>query len=42
MRDGIFETSGIDIAAHRTAEELFKAIKEKHPNKLPDPKATRG
>jgi lysyl-tRNA synthetase class 2 len=42
MRDGILETSGIDIDAHRTAEDLFQAIKEKHPNKLPDPKATRG
>jgi lysyl-tRNA synthetase class 2 len=42
MRQGIFETSGIDIAEHRTAEELFNAIKERHPNKLPDPKATRG
>ena len=42
MRQGILETSGIDIAAYRTAEELFRAIKERHPNKLPDPKATRG
>jgi lysyl-tRNA synthetase class 2 len=42
MRQGIFETSGIDIDEHRTAEALFKAIKERHPNKLPDPKATRG
>ncbi|HEX5943001.1 MAG TPA: lysine--tRNA ligase [Anaerolineales bacterium] len=42
MRQGILETSGIDIAEYRTAEELFKAIKERHPNKLPDPKATRG
>ena len=42
MRDGILETSGIDIAQYKTADELFKAIKVKHPNKLPDPKATRG
>jgi lysyl-tRNA synthetase, class II len=42
MRQGILETSGIDIAAFRTAETLFNAIKEKHPDKLPDPKATRG
>jgi lysyl-tRNA synthetase, class II len=42
MRQGILETSGIDIAAYRTAEELFRAIKERHPNKLPVPKATRG
>src|SRR5512138_3652741 len=42
MRAGILEMSGIDIDAHKTAEELFKAIKEKHPNKLPDPHATRG
>ena len=42
MRKGILETSGIDIAEHRTAEELFRAIKEGHPNKLPDPKAPRG
>jgi lysyl-tRNA synthetase class 2 len=42
MRDGILETSGIDIAEHKTADELFRAIKAKHPNKLPDPKATRG
>ena len=42
MRQGILETSGIDIAKHKTAEDLFKAIKERHPNKLPDPKFTRG
>jgi len=42
MRQGILETSGIDIAEHKTAEELFKAIKAKHPNKMPDPYATRG
>jgi len=42
MRDGILETSGIDIDAHTTAEELLKAIKAKHPNKMPDPHATRG
>src|SRR6185436_13284244 len=42
MRDGILETSGIDIAEHKTAEDLFMAIKEKHPNKAADPHATRG
>ena len=42
MRQGILETSGIDIAEYKTAAELFRAIKERHPNKLPDPKATRG
>jgi lysyl-tRNA synthetase class 2 len=42
MRQGILETSGIDIAEHKTAEELFKAIKERHPNKLADPRFTRG
>lgn len=42
MREGIKQTSGIDIAEHKSAEELFKAIKTKHPNKTPDPKATRG
>ena len=42
MRQGILDTSGIDIDAYKTAEELFKAIKERHPNRLPDPKATRG
>ena len=31
MRQGILETSGIDIAEHKTADELFKAIKAKHP-----------
>ena len=42
MRDGILETSGIDIDQYKTAEELLNAIKMKHPNKLPDPHATRG
>ena len=42
MRQGILETSGIDMAEHTTAESLFKAITTKHPNKTPDPKATRG
>jgi len=42
MRQGILETSGIDIAEHKTAEDLFKAISTKHPNKTPDPYATRG
>jgi lysyl-tRNA synthetase class 2 len=42
MRQGILETSGIDIDEYKPAEQLFRAIKERHPNKLPDPKATRG
>ncbi|MCC6299301.1 MAG: lysine--tRNA ligase [Anaerolineales bacterium] len=42
MREGIKQTSGIDIAEHTSAEELFKAIRAKHPNKMPDPHATRG
>jgi lysyl-tRNA synthetase, class II len=42
MRQGILETSGIDIAEHKTAGELFQAIRAKHPNKTPDPKVTRG
>jgi lysyl-tRNA synthetase class 2 len=42
MRQGILETSGIDIDACRTADELFKAIKERHPNKTPEVGLTRG
>jgi lysyl-tRNA synthetase class 2 len=42
MRQGILETSGIDIDAHKTADELFKAIRERHPNKTPDVGLTRG
>jgi lysyl-tRNA synthetase, class II len=42
MRDGILETSGIDIAEYKTAQDLFNAIKAKHPNKIADPHATRG
>lgn len=42
MRQGILETSGIDIAEQKTAEELFKAIKQKLPKAAPDPKSTRG
>ena len=42
MRQGILETSGIDIAQFKTAGDLYRVIKEKHPNRLPDPKATRG
>jgi lysyl-tRNA synthetase class 2 len=42
MRQGILEASGIDIAEHKTAEALFKAIVSKHKEKTPDPKATRG
>jgi lysyl-tRNA synthetase class 2 len=42
MRQGILEASGVDISAHKTADELFQAIRAKHPNKTPDPKVTRG
>ncbi|MGB8980752.1 MAG: lysine--tRNA ligase [Anaerolineales bacterium] len=42
MRQGILETSGIDIDACKTADELFKAIRERHPNKTPDVGLTRG
>lgn len=42
MRQGILETSGIDIAEHSTAETLFKAIVAKHPEARPDPQVTRG
>jgi lysyl-tRNA synthetase class 2 len=42
MRQGILETSGIDIDEHKTAQDLFLAIKTRHPNKMPDPHATRG
>jgi len=42
MRTGILETSGIDIAEHKTAEDLLGAIHTKHPNQTPDPKSTRG
>jgi lysyl-tRNA synthetase class 2 len=40
MRQGILETSGIDIADHPAAESLFKAIAAK--GKTPDPRFTRG
>ncbi len=42
MREGIKQTSGVDISEYKTAEELFNVIKAKHPGKTPDPKATRG
>ena len=42
MRQGILETSGVDFAEHKTAEALYQAVRAKHPNKTPDPKATRG
>src|SRR5258706_5410784 len=42
MRTGILETSGIDIAEHKTAHDLLKAIKARHPKAAPDPKSTRG
>jgi lysyl-tRNA synthetase class 2 len=40
MRDGILETSGIDIAKHPIAGSLFNAIAAK--GKTPNPQATRG
>jgi lysyl-tRNA synthetase class 2 len=42
MRQGILETSGIDIAEHPTAQSLLDAIRSKHPDKAADPHATRG
>ena len=42
MRDGILQTTEIDIDEHTTAESLLAALKAKHSNKSPDPKATRG
>jgi len=42
MRTGILDTSGIDIAEHKTAADLLNAIQARHPNKTPDPHATRG
>jgi len=42
MRQGILETSGIDIDEHKDAESLFKAIVTKHKDRTPDPAATRG
>ena len=40
MRDGILETSGIDIAEHPTAASLLKAITAR--GKAPNPQSTRG
>ncbi len=40
MRDGILETSGIDIAEHPSAASLFKAIAAR--GKAPNPQSTRG
>lgn len=40
MRQGLLDVSGIDIAAHATAPELFKALVKA--GKQPDPYATRG
>jgi lysyl-tRNA synthetase class 2 len=42
MRQGILETSGIDIDEYADAESLFKAIITKHKDQTPDPNATRG
>ena len=40
MRQGLIETSGIDIQAHPDAASLLKAIRQA--GKSPDPKSTRG
>ena len=42
LRQGILETSGIDIAEHPTAESLLHAIKAKRLGSAPDPQSTRG
>lgn len=42
MRQGILDTSGIDIAEHNDAKSLFKAIVAKHKNHTPDANSTRG
>ena len=42
MRQGILENSGIDIAEHKTARDLLKAIRAEQPKAAPDPKSTRG
>ncbi len=42
MRQGILDTTGVDIAECLTAETLYQAIKSKNLGKSPDPKATRG
>jgi lysyl-tRNA synthetase class 2 len=42
LRQGILDTSGIDIAEHPTAESLLQAIKVKQPGAAPDPQSTRG
>lgn len=42
LRAGLVDTSGIDIDEYRTAPELLNAIREKHPDRTPDPHATRG
>ena len=42
MRQGILETSGVDIDQHRSAANLFQAIRTVHPDRTPDPGMTRG
>ncbi|MBN1303611.1 MAG: lysine--tRNA ligase [Anaerolineales bacterium] len=42
MSQGILDVSGIDINAYEDGDALFRAIKEKYPEKTPDPKSTRG
>ncbi len=42
LRQGILDTSDIDIAEYPDAGSLFKAIVAKLPDKTPDPQATRG
>ncbi len=42
MRQGILESSGIDISEYPSAETFYKAIVSKHKDRSPDTKATRG
>ena len=42
LRQGILETSGIDIDLYKTSESLFKAIRSRHPDRTPDADSTRG
>ncbi|MBM3124213.1 MAG: lysine--tRNA ligase [Chloroflexi bacterium] len=42
LRQGILETSGIDIVLHKTSESLFEALRSRHPDRTPDADSTRG
>jgi lysyl-tRNA synthetase class 2 len=42
MRQGILESSGIDISEYPTPKALYKAILARHKDRSPDPQATRG